>query len=620
MTGMQEQALVSAPLQRELQVLYDRHRANQGGEVASYIPALAAADPRWFGISVVTTDGHAYEVGDTRLPFTIQSISKPFVFGLAVEDQGLDAVLGKVGVEPSGEAFNSISLAAGTGRPRNPMINAGAIATTALVAGTSASERLARLLATLSDHAGRPLAVDPVVFESERETGHRNRAIGHLLRNFDVLTEDPESALDLYFQQCSVLVDCHDLAVMAACLANGGTNPLTGERALRPDVVAHVLSVMTTCGMYDYAGEWVFWVGMPAKSGVTGGILAVLPGQLGVGVFSPPLDERGNSVRGVQVCRDLAGALGLHFMRPARPVATAVRREYDLTKVASKRRRNGRERSWLDEAGTRACVYELAGDLGVPGIEVVAQRVTKAAAPLDAAVLDLTRVTRTDDVAARMLAHLVVALDRQGTSLAFAGGHRHARLIRQLEEILLNAERQIRVRTFPDADRALEWCETLVLRLRPEALDGPGAVPLRDHDFCADLTDDELAALERVLSPRAFAPGARLLRQGDASDGLYLLLQGDVSVSVDVPPGRRRRLATLSAGMTIGELALVDRGPRSADVYADTAATCLFLPLDAFDELSHSHPSIKIKLLQTLVRTAARMVARLNDELSTLEP
>jgi glutaminase len=184
--------------------------------VATYIPELAKADPEWFGICVATTDGAVYEVGDSRQPFTIQSISKPFTYGLAIEDRGLNPVLAKIGVEPSGEAFNSINLAPDSGCPRNPMINAGAIVATSLIAGTSPENRLERLLAVLSAYAGHPLAVDPVVYESERSTGHRNRAIGHLLRNFEVLTGDPDEALDLYFRQCSVTVDCRDLGVMAA--------------------------------------------------------------------------------------------------------------------------------------------------------------------------------------------------------------------------------------------------------------------------------------------------------------------------------------------------------------------------------------------------------------------
>jgi len=244
-----------SPIQRYLDDLHRRHAAHREGQLATYIPELARADPSHFGICLATSDGHVYEVGDTRVPFTIQSISKPFAYGLALGDRGRKHVLAKVGVEPSGEAFNSIRLSADSGRPLNPMVNAGAIATTSLVAGDSPGDRLHRLLATLSLYAGRPLELDLAVYRSERETGHRNRAIAHLLRNFSILDDDPEGPLDLYFQQCSIAVTCLDLSLMAATLANGGVHPLTRERAIRSELVSSVLSVMTTCGMYDYAGE-----------------------------------------------------------------------------------------------------------------------------------------------------------------------------------------------------------------------------------------------------------------------------------------------------------------------------------------------------------------------------
>src|SRR5204862_4646762 len=221
-------------------------------------------------------------------------------------------VITKVGMEPTGDAFNSISLEPGTGRPRNPMINAGAIATTALIAGKSPQIKLRRLLDMFGAFAGRELLLDDAVYRSESETGHRNRAIGYMLRNFDILVEDPNPAVELYFQQCSVSVNCHDLGVIAATLANRGINPITGKQAIRGEYVESVLSVMGSCGMYDYAGEWLYRVGMPAKSGVAGGIIAVLPGQLGIGVFSPLLDNHYNSIRGVQVCNELSRHFDLH--------------------------------------------------------------------------------------------------------------------------------------------------------------------------------------------------------------------------------------------------------------------------------------------------------------------
>ena len=303
----------ASPVARYLERLHSRHASLRDGAVATYIPELAKADVGWFGIGLMTVDGVSYETGDTRQPFTIQSISKPLVYGIALEDQGPEAVRRKVGVEPSGDAFNAISLEPHTGRPMNPMINAGAIATASLVNGTSPEARLARVVDAISAYAGRPLALDEAVFESERRTGHRNRAIGHMLRNYEILADAPEPVLDLYFRQCSVLVDGRDLALIAATLANGGVNPLSGQRAVAAQHVGPILSVMTTCGVYDLTGEWVYSVGMPAKSGVGGGIIAVIPGQAGIGVFSPPLDARGNSVRGIRVCEELSQRFGLHI-------------------------------------------------------------------------------------------------------------------------------------------------------------------------------------------------------------------------------------------------------------------------------------------------------------------
>ncbi|PSN17167.1 glutaminase A [filamentous cyanobacterium CCP5] len=302
-----------------LQALHDRYQSLRDGQLASYIPELAKANPDWLGISVVTLDGRSFEVGDIAQKFTIQSISKVFVYGMALEDHGREALLKKVGVEPTGDPFNSlIRLDMDSKRPDNPMINAGAIATTSLLKGQNPTERLNRMLAMFERYIGHEVFIDVPVFMSERATGHRNRAMAHLMFNFGMVTGDVDEALDLYFQQCSLLVTGHDLAVMAATLANGGINPVTGERALDEHYVQDVISVMLTCGMYDYSGEWTYRVGMPAKSGVGGGITAVVPGKLGIGTFSPPLDAKGNSYRGIRVCESLARDFGLHLFNVAK--------------------------------------------------------------------------------------------------------------------------------------------------------------------------------------------------------------------------------------------------------------------------------------------------------------
>lgn len=365
----------------------DRIRAEQielrDGALASYIPELSTVDPESFGLSLSTSDGYVYESGDTAVEFTIQSISKPFTYALALELIGQDAVDAKIGVEPSGEAFNEISVDNVTKTPKNAMINAGAIAAVSLVPGAGADERFDRILEFYSACAGRRLHVDMDVYGSEKATGNRNRAIAYMLASFGVLDDDPDEVLDVYFRQCSVRVTSTDLARMATTLARGGCNPMTGRRVIGAKVVRRTLSVMVTCGMYDATGDWVSAVGMPAKSGVGGGIVAVLPGQLGIGVYSPRLDARGNSVRGVEVCRNLSSQLGLHFLSVTRESSSTLRAVFEVS------------------PGVR--VYEVHGDLLFAGAEQVLRTAERDRDSYDVAVLDVTRVDDINDAARAML-------------------------------------------------------------------------------------------------------------------------------------------------------------------------------------------------------------------------
>jgi glutaminase len=303
-----------SPFLSLLKELHLKYKPLREGRVADYIPQLAKVPPDLFGICIVTVDGQTFEVGDYDYLFTIQSISKPFVYGLALEDHGRDYVWTRVGVEPTGDTFNSIiKLDERSKRPHNPLVNAGAIAMTSIIKGTDPTDKLNRLLDLFQRYTGHSIFADMSVFVSERTTGHRNRAIAHLMRNFGMLDGNVDEALDLYFQQCSLMVSCRDLAVMGATLANRGVNPLTGTRAIAAEYVRDILTVMFMCGLYDYAGEWAYRVGLPAKSGVGGGLLAVVPGRFGIGVFSPRLDERGHSIRGIRVCEEIAQALGAHI-------------------------------------------------------------------------------------------------------------------------------------------------------------------------------------------------------------------------------------------------------------------------------------------------------------------
>jgi len=605
-----------SPIQATLEQLHQRFAGLADGKVADYIPELAKADPRRFGIAIATVDGQVYEVGDTRHGFTIQSVSKPLVYGAALEDRGTARVMQAIGVEPSGEAFNSISLEAGTGRPLNPMINAGAIAAAGLIAGAAPADRLARVLGVISTYAGRPLAIDDAVFESERSTGHRNRAIGHLLRNYDIIEGDPEPALDLYFRQCSVLLDCRDLALVGATLANGGVNPVTGQRAVAAEHIRAILSVMTTCGVYDFTGEWVYRVGMPAKSGVGGGIVAVLPGQLGIAVYSPALDERGNSVRGVKVFEALSAELGLHVLLPPRAAQASLRSEATLARRRSKRKRTPDEAQVLDAHGHRVQVLELQGDLRFSTIEPLLRHVHEADDETLVFVLDFKRVSHADATATRLLARLVESCAARGQQVLLSRVRRD--LLADFGSEL--APRHARaVRFEPQLDGALESSERVLLeRYRPErpALAAHG---LAAHRLCAGMAQADVALLESQLERAVYDPGSFVVNKGDAADTLFLVMRGEASVVIELPAGTWRRLSTLSAGMSFGESALMAGAVRTADVRADTPLECLKLPAATLARLEQEHPRLALRLLRNLLASSNETAGRLTAEVAALE-
>ena len=364
------------------------------GALAGYIPELAGVDPERLALSLSSADGHIYESGDAGAVFTMQSISKPFTYALALDQLGESAVDARIGVEPSGEAFNKISVDQLTNVPKNPMINAGAIVACSLIPGRSAEDRFGLIRDFYSACAGRRLEVDENVYRSEQTSGSRNRGIAYLLDSFGALDSDPDEVLDVYFRQGSLQVTTSDLARMAATLARGGLNPLTGRRVTDPRVVRRSLSVMVTCGMYDAAGDWVSAVGMPAKSGVAGGIVAVLPGQLGIGVYSPRVDAKGHSVRGVLLCRSLSERLGLHFLTVTSDSHAAIRATYTPR--------------------FRMRVYEVHGDLLFAGAEQVVRTVSGDSADLDVAILDVSRLHAISDAARRLFADLGGALQAAG--------------------------------------------------------------------------------------------------------------------------------------------------------------------------------------------------------------
>ncbi len=612
---MSNESTISPPVQTLLNQLHEQYAPLTQGSVATYIPELSRADPEQFGIAVVTLDGHVYTVGDCDTPFTIQSISKPFVYGLALEDHGFDHILNHVGVEPTGDAFNAISLDPGTGRPANPMINAGAIATTSLIADKGDVSAMDRIMDMFSRYAGRKLEVDESVYLSERDTGHRNRAISHMLRNFLIIKEDPEKGLDRYFRQCSISVTCRDLAVMGATLANRGINPITGERAIRADYVDSVLSIMGSCGMYNYAGEWIYRVGMPAKSGVAGGLLSCLAGQLGIGVYSPRLDERGNSVRGVHVCDDLSKIYKLHIHNAPNVSRASIRSRYNVAEVHSKRHRTPRETEILQEEGHHVRVYELQGHLNFASVESFSRDMVEQAAEADFFAVDFKRALRMDQGGIALFEELLDTLLANDKKIAIADAEHIAGLGDRVETL---AKKNESIYLAENLDWAIEWCEDrLISRVDPAALPDE-EVPLHENEFFSSL---DAATVERLIS--LAKPGnaqARdiLIEAGDLTTTLFFLTRGEVSVTIDLPYQEHVRIATHSAGMAFGHLAVIDTRPEAADYTADTDVEYFTLAVSDIEAVAESDPLLMVAVYKSVGLNIANQLLAATTEIQAL--
>lgn len=590
-----------SPVQQYLQDIADRC-GGTAGEVASYIPELAAADPDRFALALATVDGHVYTVGDAEVRYSIQSISKPFTYALALADQGADAVAAKVDVEPSGEAFNEISLAAETGRPRNPMINAGAITTASLVRGATGEERFDRVLAWYGAFAGRQLDVDEGVYGSELDTAHRNRAIAHMLREYEILVGDPEETLAQYIRQCAIAVDTRDLALMAATLANGGVQPVSGERVLETGSVERVLSVMATCGMYDAAGDWISTVGMPAKSGVSGGIIAVLPGQVGLAVFSPRLDAHGNSARGVQLCERMSRDMEMHLMHVGRSSHTAVRASYPLGHLASRRRRPDADQAVLAEHAERSRVYELHGDLLFAGAERVVRAVVDDEPEL--AVVDLRRV---DDVTgvARVALLGLRALLREAGSEAVLVDPQHVLGDPDAD----TGEDEPPTPLFDDLDAAVRWCEDELLRRHGGAPTTEQEL-VDEHPLLRDLSAEARAVLDAELERLEVEEGAVVLEAGGGFAGVHVIVSGEAVATVDGPDGQPVRLVTMSPGTSFGELALGTGDVQETCIRAATDLVLLRLSSEAIERITREQPAVALEMWQAMTRDGYRVADR----------
>lgn len=610
---------MTTPIDDFLATLLAEIRPITEGAPASYIPELAKADPGLCGIAIATVDGAVHLAGDAAHPFTIQSISKAFVYGHALEVHGRERVLAQVGVEPSGDSFNSIALDMVHKRPFNPMVNSGAIATAELIEGADTTGRRAALEAMFARFAGRPLPLDAATYQSEKATGHRNRAIAWMMLSAGMLRRDPEEVLDLYFRQCSYAVTARDLAVMGAALANDGINPLTGERALPADYVPDVLTVMNSCGMYNYAGQWAYEIGLPAKSGVSGAILAVIPGQAGIAIFSPPIDTNGNSVRGVAACRRIAEAFGLHLFRTHPDPRGVIRYELDGGQVRSKRTRSLGQMQALDGAGGRIRVLEVQDALYFGSVDRLLRRAEDLAREADYLILDVRRVTRADAAACRLLADFQRTLQARGDRLIFANLSAEGPLA-GLHAALTKALGDLAGISFDSRDHALEHCED---RLIAESLpDGDGgATGPESFDLFRGLSAGDLDRLRAVAIATSHPAGTILAREGEIADHFYAIVSGRVAVcaKMDGANGRRLRLGALGPGQGFGERALIGGGPRTADVVAEDAVELLAFPVAAVEALGRDHPAILIRLIANMAGELAERLTLASAEIRALE-
>jgi glutaminase len=599
---------VKPPLLRFLSDCHTEFSADNSGAVADYIPELNKADPNHFGIALATLDGHVYEVGDTGIPFTIQSMSKAFVFALALDTLGAELVESVIGVEPSGEPFNSIRLNADN-HPFNAMVNSGAITCSGLIHQAKGRGALEFIRQALSRFAGRDLAVDEAVFASESLTGDRNRAIGYLLRNSAVIKDDVNAVLDVYFRQCSILVTARDCAIMAATLANRGLNPLTNEQVLSPYSITHTLSVMTSSGMYDYAGAWVYRVGIPAKSGVGGGILAALPAQLGLGSYSPRLDSHGNSVRGIKVCEALSAHFDLHMLNRNGDSRNSIIADYDIGKASSRRSRRPHEQAILNDHHGNVRIIELVGALNFANIDFVSRQLDRTARPLFM-VFDLRRVAALTRAGARLFAEGIAELQRLGVTTVLSGVKRGSPMWETIGEWTVGFTN---LRDFYLLDEAIEWAEDQIVYRHGGDIDRDDDADLSEQALLQGLTADEIVALAAIGTARTYCADERIITAGDEASTLFFLNRGIVNVRLR----SGARLATLGAGMVFGEMALLE-ARRSANVWADSPVACLEVSLDDFNRFREQHPRIGEQIMRNLALLLAERLIVANNRVNLL--
>ena len=601
---MKRNSLIPLPLDIFLKNIYSNVLLNKSGKTADYIPELSRANPDQFGVALASSDGYIHEIGDSLQEFTIQSISKAFAYSLALELVGEKEVNKIIGVEPSGEAFNSIRFQ-NDNRPFNPMINAGAIACTALICSVEKSKAFKKIQKIMSDFAGRNLSLDEKVFKSENATGDRNRAIAWLLKNNKIIKTNVEQSLVTYFKQCSLLVSARDLATMGATLACNGINPVTKKRVISVENALKTMSIMVSSGMYDYSGEWVYRVGFPAKRGVGGGIIAALPSQFGLGTFSPPLDRQGNSVRGIEVCKRISSYYNLHILEIEGNIKDSIVASYNLQNIRSSTERKEKNIKILEKFGAKAHVYELAGSINFMSVDYIVRRLQELDKK-EFIILSMRKVSQLSSGADKLLDAFIQTLNSLSTKIIFSDIEFNSQTWNKIFGSLGNMEDN-KTRLFENNNEAIRWVEDFLIQKYSTDEKVNINENLKEQFLFKALSNSDLDFLKERMIEKKFKKNVKIISKGDEADGIYFLQSGKVDISINV----QQSLTTLNAGTCFGEFALIEpKSKRSANVITLTECTCFYLPLKILDSIQQSRKQIIETLLKNL---ALLLIKRLKD-------
>ncbi|GAA4114962.1 glutaminase A [Enteractinococcus coprophilus] len=620
------------------------------GHVNPVTQGATNPDIHTVGITLTTVEGCQYSAGAVDHKFAMQSIAKVFSYGLALEDLGPQEVAKAVNVEPSGDAFNMISLEV-DGRPANPMITAGAIATVGLIQDHDDTKRITRVSTTMQQAAaGSPgvLEINHDVYQAENLSVGRNRALAWLLHSFGIVETDPEAALQDYLLQSSIDVTTQNLSMMAATLANKGCNPITGAQVFSPETTRHVLSVMMTCGMYNAAGNWMTDVGLPAKSGVDGGIMIVVPGQMGISIYSAPLDTHGNSIRGIAATKRITTDFGLHYADASPLGDSSLRAHYSLADASAGPIRSIELSRTTWQFGHHCHILEASGDLGFAETETMIRTITAMPESVSMVILDFQRVDAYSKATTILLALTLATWRDQAKDMLFID--RDDSLISSIltysttrddldfpdprQQPHTTSTGQIDLpsqahhgttlgefRFFDDRAAALEWAELrLAQRYAPQALQTyrtkqqPHIAPI--FGFLTDEEADELAAHMQVQH----YPAGTVIRQiGQPFDGIYFIRSGRVELSAQGQGETDYRHGYLSAGSTFGQFALGDSCQQLSTIRAVHDVEALVLTAQHIAALEHSNPALAIRLWTAIAREAYTMLGQTSRETGARE-